>query len=196
MIFPDYKQTGILYHIAPITDLEKILEEGIAYDDKTTYLSKYLRFHKYIDSFKPDNVPTWVIRKKALFASMNFEDDHNFHSHSAILGIKIDRNRCWVADESLVNQVYEPFILKDIKMFSCSKNYLNKEGKNTLKKYWNTSLSFNENLEIRKDKENNYDAEVMIFHKIPPKDIEVISIVSDHKIMDKNQWIELFKRGQ
>jgi len=195
VLYPDYTETGYVYHVAPITDLDKILKKGIKYDDKNTYLSKYLEFHKYIDSFKPDYIPDWVIREKAVFSSMNFHNNHCWHSHTVIMTVKINPDKCWIANENLANKLYEPFILKDTIGFECAYDYLKLNGESTLRDYWDTSVSFNDNLEIRKDKEAGYDAEVLIFHDISPEDIKPLFIVSDHHIMSIEQWNDFFSRG-
>lgn len=153
----------------------------------------YLDFHKYISLLKPSNIPDWVKREKAIFASLNYSKEHSWHSHTVIMALKIDKDRCWVANENLANRIYEPFILKDIKSFKSAKEYLNKEGKRVINEYWNTSLSFNENLLMRRDKEKGYDAEVMIFHDINPEDITILRIISDHKIMTVKECLELYK---
>ena len=196
MIFKDYNETKFVYHVASITDLNQILSKGIFYDDKSTYRDKYYNFHKYIDSFKPGNIPAWVIRSKAIFASLNFHEKHCWHSHSVVLGIKIDPDKCWIANENLANEVYEPFILKGVKGFSDAGKYLEICGEKNMNKYWETSLSFKENLKIRRDSDNTYDAEVMIFHSIYPEDIKPLYIVSDHRMMSIKEWKSLFIKGE
>ncbi len=192
MLFDSYFKTKRVYHIISIIDLDKTLKKGIKYDDKKTYISKYYDFHDFIDKHKPQNIPKWVIRKKAIFASMNFPKSHKFHSHTAILGIKINPERCWIANENLANHIYEPFILKEIKEYSQCKKYIEAQGERILKKYWNTSLSFIENLEKEYDKKEGYDAEVLILHDIKPKDIEVLYIISDHSMLTKEEWKNKF----
>ena len=192
MLFPDYEETGVIYHIISIIDLEKTLMDGITYDDKATYRSMYYKFHSMIDKEKPSFIPSWVIRRNAIFASMNFSKWHKFHSHSAVLGIKINEKRCWVANENYANQLYEPFVLKDTTEFSSCKTYLNTEGRELLRKYWETSLSFQDNLSQKIDEFKGIDAEVLIFHDIPPKDIQLLYIVSDHRMMTASEWKERF----
>lgn len=195
MLFPDYSQTGVVYHVASITDLNNILENGIKYDDKASYITKYKNFHKYIDSLKTKEIPSWVIRQKAIFASLNFDDKHCWHSHTVIMAVKIQPEKCWIANENLANSIYEPFILKDVKGFNCANNYLETKGREIAQKYWETSLSFIDNLRERRDKKKGYDAEVMIFHDIPPDDIKLIYIVSDHKMMTIQEWKKFFNCG-
>jgi len=105
LLFSDYTETGFVYHVAPITDLKKIIEEGIRYNDKNTYLDKYLSFHKFIDSFKIDSFPQWLNREKAIFSSLNFAKDHCWHSHSVIMALRIEPEKCWIANENLANEV-------------------------------------------------------------------------------------------
>ncbi|WP_352419395.1 hypothetical protein [Proteiniborus sp.] len=155
----------------------------------------YLDFHKYISLLKPSNIPDWVKREKAIFASLNYKSSHSWHSHTVILALKIDKDKCWVANENLVNMIYEPFILQNTKSFEMAQKYLDREGKKAIKEYWITSLSFNDNLVIRRDKGKRYDAEVMIFHDIMPEDITILRIISDHKIMTVEECLEFYKGG-
>lgn len=192
MLFPDYMDTKRVYHIVSIVDLDKTLKYGIKYDDKNTYKSKYYEFHNHIDKYKRENIPDWVIRKRAIFASLNFAKNHKFHSHTALLALKIRPEKCWVANENLANEVYEPFILQRLKEYDKAKRYMKIEGSKMLDDYWHTSNSFNKNLENRLDKLQGYDAEVLIFHDIRPEDIEVLYIISDHRMMTKNEWKEHF----
>ncbi|AOY75828.1 hypothetical protein [Clostridium formicaceticum] len=192
MFFQDYDKTGVVYHIAHITDLKKILKNGIEYNDKITYEKHYYSFHDFIDTLRPDDVPPWVVRKKAIFASMNYRKEPTFHSHTAVLAVKIDPTRCWIANENRANQIYEPFILQGIEGFDGASNYLQTKGKSSVKSYWETSLSFQENLKERKDLTAGYDAEVMIFHSIPPEAIDILYLVSDHRTLEIEEWKRIF----
>ncbi len=194
MFFDDYSETGRVYHIAPINDLGKILADGIKHDDKITYEYKYYDFHRFIDSLKPAHIPPWVERKKAIFAAKNYRSEPNFCSHSVVMSLEIDPSKCWVANENRANQIYEPFILQGVGPLSGAGEYMKTEGKKSIKEYWGTSLSFEKNLEERMDLEEGYDAEVLIFHDIKPEDIEILYIVSDHRIMDFDEWKRVFCR--
>lgn len=181
MKFEDYTQTKMIYHIANINDFKSILDNGIKYNDKSSYKNKYVDFHKFIDNYKPSYLPDWVIRQRAIFGSMNFKDDHTWHSHSVVLGVKVKEDHCWIANENLVNEIYEPFILKDNNTFNYLYDYIDTIGVRNIKEYWNTSLSFRDNLRNRQDKTGNFDCEVLIFHDIMPEDITPIAIITDHK---------------
>ncbi|WP_026478881.1 hypothetical protein [Alkaliphilus transvaalensis] len=192
MLFKDYTETGVVYHIATINDLNKILQQGIKYDDKVTYKEKYYDFHQFIDDHRNHNIPIWVSRKKAIFASMNYKSVPVFHSHSVVLAVKIIPEHCWIANENRGNQIYEPFILKDVEMFKSASKYMKKQGVASVREYWDTSLSFIDNLEKRFDKKDGYDAEVLILHSIPPENIEVKYIISDHRVLTLSEWKEIF----
>lgn len=187
------EQTYYAYHVINIIDLEKTLQEGISFDDKNTYLSKYIDFHSYFDMFKPENIPAWVERKRAIFASICFKDGHSWHSHSAILKIKLQRESCWVCNENLANFIYEPFILQRLEGFDDTSEYMRLHGRAFVEAYWNNSLSYEENLQKRYNKREGYDAEILVMHPIPPHDIECLYIVSDHQIMAYKQWPAYFK---
>ncbi len=192
MFFDDYLKTGKVYHVAPINDLGKILSDGIKYNDKITYEYKYYNFHCFIDSLRPAYIPPWVKRKKAIFATKNYRKEPNFCSHSAVMALKIDPSKCWIANENRANQIYEPFILQEVDSLKGAREYMKTEGKKSIEEYWQTSLSFEENLKRRMDLKEGYDAEVLIFHNVEPKDIEILYIVSDHRIMEFGEWKKVF----
>lgn len=193
ILFKDYSETNLVYHVVTISDLPEVLKYGIKFNDKYTYSSKYCDFHKFIDSYKSESVPEWVVRSKAIFASMNFKSGHKWHSHSAVLGIKIQEDKCWICNENIANFLYEPLMLQNVPGFESAKEFVTEKGKKIVYDYWTYSISFKDNLRERKDKKTGYDAEVLILHDIPPKDIELLYIVSDHKCMEINQWKDFFQ---
>ena len=85
--------------------------------------------------------------------------------------------------------MFEPFILQHIQCFGKAKDFINKNGPNMVKEYWKDSLSLEENMKVRRDKENGYDAEVLIFQDIPPENIQCICIISDHDIIPPGKWM-------
>lgn len=192
MLFPDYTQTAAVYHVISLNDLYKVKNDGIKYDNRSTYKCRYEDFHQFLNDNKPQHIPDWVDRSKAIFASMNFADDHQWHSHSMLLALKIDPARCWVANENKANILYEPFVLYKLEEFKNAEFFLQGKGKEIIKEYWETSLSFEGNLMQRKDREPGYDAEVMILHPVKPEDIRYLAIVSDHKMMTVEQWKQTF----
>lgn len=195
IIFKDYTETKRIYHVVTLTDLKKTMDNGIRFDDKNTYKNKYFDFHSFIDKNKPVNIPDWVVRSKAIFGSLNFKSEHLWHSHSAILGIKIDETRCWVCNENIANFLYEPLILKDIKSFEDASGFIERNGKRIAQDYWTSSCSFSQNLIERRDRKRGYDAELLVLHDIPPEDIEILYIVSDHKYMEVKAWRDFFKKN-
>ena len=195
MLLEDCAEQGYAYHIVSITDLQKTLAEGINYDDKATYDSKYYRFHSFFDRFKPSDIPEWVERKRAIFASICFGEGHKWHSHSALLKIRIQRDKCWVCNENLANFIYEPFVLQDMEGFEATREYIDMKGKAYVEEYWRNSLSYMDNLNKRRDKKEGYDAELLVMHPIPPEDIQCLYIVSDHQIMSYKEWQAYFTEG-
>lgn len=196
MIFKDYMDTGLVYHIVTITDLKSVLTKGLQYNDKATYQSKYCKFHQYFDDKKNSAIPPWVQRSRAIFSSMNFEEGHQWHSHSAILGLHIKEDLCWICNENIANFLYEPLMLQDTPGFEEAALFISRYGEKAAKDYWSCSLSFKENLIARNDKKAGYDAEVLILHDIPPEDIELLSIASDHRYMEVNKWKEAFHKNE
>lgn len=195
MILEDCFEKGCVYHVVSIVDLKKTLQEGIKYDGKNTYVGKYADFHSFFDMYKPRGIPDWVERRKAIFASIEFKKGHRWHSHSAILRVGIDTDRCWICNENLANFIYEPFVLQHMYGFERTKEYIKAKGKVFAEEYWLNSLSCNDNLNKRYDKREGYDAEVLIMHSIPPQNIECLYIVSDHQIKSYQDWKEYFVPG-
>ncbi len=193
MLYNDYIATNRVYHVVSLNDLDKCLNEGIHFDDKGTYQSKYSRFHKYFDDNKIENIPDWVVRQKAIFASLNFKNNHKWHSHSALLSIKINENKSWICNENIANFLFEPFVLQETRGFSEAYGFIHDNGKKIVKDYWVNSTSFTENLKKRNDLKEGYDAEVLIMHDIPPSDIECLLIISDHRIMSCEEWKSFFR---
>ena len=193
ILFKDYIETNVVYHVVTITDLDDTLKYGIRFNDKNTYKSKYYRFHNFIDDRRTKYVPEWVVRSNAIFTSMNFKPDHIWHSHSALLSIRIQEDLCWVCNENIANFLYEPLMLREVSSFDSAKEFINKSGNKIAEDYWNCSFSFKDNLKLRKDKTAGYDAEVLVLHDILPKDIELLYIASDHKCMEVKKWKEFFQ---
>lgn len=192
MLFPDYTETGLVYHIINLNDLKEVAAEGIRYDHKSSYDERYIDFHAFLNQFRTPKIPLWVDRTKAIFASLNYSDNHIFHSHSMLLAFRVDPAKCWVANENRANEVYEPFVLQNTDGFSQASQYFKSRGRYIITEYWQTSLSFSDNLAQRRDRLDGYDAEVLIFHDIRPEDIHCIAIVSDHRIMTVEQWKRTF----
>ncbi|WP_099189389.1 hypothetical protein [Tepidibacter mesophilus] len=191
-LFDDYTKTKRVYHVISLKDLGYVMENGISFDDKITYISKYKGFHDYIEGLKINRIPGWVNRKKSIFASLNFKKDHYFHSHSALLALTINEDKCWIANENLANEIYEPCTLKEIEGFEFCKKYLDTKGKEIIIKYWETSLSFKDNLKVRKDLSEGYDAEILISNHIPKEDIEILKIYSDHNAFSLDEFRNYF----
>jgi hypothetical protein len=193
ILFKDYTETKLVYHVVTIGDLDNTLTYGIKFNDKNTYKSKYYEFHNFIDKMKPKYIPEWVVRSNAIFASMNFKPGHVWHSHSALLSIKIQEDFCWVCNENIANFLFEPLMLRKVSGFDSAQEFISKNGSKIVEDYWNCSLSFKDNLKLRKDKIAGYDAEVLILHDILPKDIELLDIASDHRCMEVNEWKKFFQ---
>ena len=192
-LFDDYSKTKRVYHVISLKDLGCVMKDGISFDDKITYITKYKGFHDYIEELKTDKIPKWVDRRKSIFASLNFKKDHYFHSHSALLSLKINEDKCWIANENLANEIYEPFALRNIYGFEYCNKYLNTKAKDVITRYWDTSLSFKDNLNVRRDLSEYYDAEILITNHIDKEDIEIVKIYSDHNAYSLDEFRNYFE---
>ncbi len=179
--------------MACISDLKSIFNGGLKFDRRSSYANKYLSFHEFMDKNRTGNVPEWVMRKRSLFASINYREDQIWHSHSAILAIKVNEDRCWVADENTANFLYEPFILKNISGFASLSDFLYNKGKEIAEDYWLRSMSFKDYLSKRKPVGSDYDAEVLIMSDIKPADIELLAIVTDHRIITVDAFNKTYR---
>jgi len=179
--------------VISILDYKSVMKNGIKYDDKNTYIDKYYGFHSYFDDFKSDKIPSWVERKKAIYTSLNYKDQHQWHSHSVILKVMVDESKCWVCNENLANVLYEPFVLQQNQSFEEAKVFMTSHAPKVAKKYWDESISLIDNKKIRKDKTPEYDAEVLVFQDIKPENLEFMYVISDHRMMTIKEWKEYFK---
>lgn len=193
MLFPSYKETKVLYHVVDIIHLKNILNNGIKINERNKYSDeKYDEFNKYLDQNKSEKIPPWVKREMAFFASLNFKKNTKWHSHSALLAIRIQEEKCWIANENLANEIYDPFVLQHINKFNNAKKFMKNFGAQRTLKYWEHSFSFREYFDLGIDKRENYDEEVMIFHDIYPQDLNCLMIVTDHNIYTPEQWQEKY----
>ncbi len=193
MLFTDYSDTKRLYHIVCISDLKYIFEDGLRFSKRLSYKDKYQSFHEFMDIYRTENVPEWVVRKRALFASLNYKDNQIWHSHSAILSIKVDTDCCWVANENTANFLYEPFVLKTIHQFASLNDFLYNKGKEIAEDYWLNSMCLMDYLGKRKSVGDKYDAEVLIMKDIKPADINLIAIVTDHRIIPMDAFYQTYR---
>lgn len=191
MLFKDYTQTGYIYHLIDINEYGNIIKNGILLEENSVN-NKYKLLNNFLDKYRVNNIPKWVKRGIAIFASMNYDKHHNFHSHSVLLGIKIDEDKCWIANEKLANSIYEPLVLSQVDDLSFIKKYIHNEGTQIAKMYWNSSLSFKENKLLRVDKDSGYDAEVLVFHNIFPEAIVPLYIITDSKMYPFEEWKKTF----
>lgn len=195
MVFIEPAEPGYAYHVVNINDLQKTLKEGIIFDDKKTYESKYIDFHSYFDRYRTENVPEWVQRSKAIYASIRFHKGHSWHSHSALLKIRLETDKCWICNENLANFIYEPFVLQSIEGFGIIKEYMAANGRTIVEEYWRKSISYEDNLVKGFDSKKGYDAEILVMHPIPPENLECLYIMSDHQIMEYRELQEYYKEG-
>jgi len=191
LLFKDYVETGLVYHVVPIVKLDDILKDGLKVGESSN--KKYEEFNSFFDRFKPSSLPSWVSRRNAIYASLNFKMHNNWHSHSALLSFPINEDKCWVGNENKANILFEPFILGKTGLFESARKLIINQGEEMVQDYWKSSLSFKENLKIRLDKRPNYDAEVLVFHDISPQSINIVKIISDHRFMDISEWDTAFK---
>lgn len=196
MFFPHYNETKVVYHVVNINQLKTILDQGIEIEKRKDFSdAKYLNFNKFLDENRPPKMPRWLRREKALFASLNFKNNMHWHSHSALLALSIQEERCWIANENLANEIYDPFILQHISDFDHAQDFMKEFGEIKAQNYWENSFPFQEYLKKNKNPIDNYDEEVMIFHDIQPQDIKCLMIVTDHHTFTPKEWQEHYKRS-
>ncbi|RBP37247.1 hypothetical protein [Garciella nitratireducens] len=195
MLFPHYNKTKVVYHVVNINQLKNILEQGIQIQERKDFSDdKYLDFNQFLDKNKPAWIPKWISRKNALFASLNFKENMQWHSHSALLALKVQEERCWVANENLANEIYDPFILQYIDQFNSARDFMKNYGRQKALYYWNNSFPFQEYLKKGKTPMKNYDEEVMIFHNIVPENIKCLMVVTDHYIFTPQEWQKYYEQ--
>ena len=107
-MFPDYEDTGLVYHSTKIDNLVGVFSSGlIPGNDNSEYGTIYDSLYRY----RPDHVPNWVDPRKCVFCWMNMKRFRYRASGSVVLGIRMDPKivqRTWIGIITFSNWIYGP----------------------------------------------------------------------------------------
>ena len=149
-LFPDFRDTGLIYHGTIAENLATIFREGLrpgpATDDHDTIYNALYRH-------RPPSVPDWVDPRRCIFGGMNrrrFPANHR----GAIIGIQgVDsiRRRTWFALSQFSDWLYCPREAGYFDTEARTAYYKEVVEPVCARAYWDMSLSFERNLSIRHD---------------------------------------------
>jgi hypothetical protein len=158
-LFPDFEETGVIYHDTAVSNLAGIfvdgLMPGVARDPEDRHETIYgtLREHR------PDHIPDWVDHGRCIFAYMN---RRRFSGSAcpgatpvrAVVGSRVDARiagRTWVGSTSFSDHVYCPEEAGWLDTEARAAYFRDVLAPESARAYWYCSLSFEANLHVRFD---------------------------------------------
>ncbi len=149
-LFPDFRDTGLIYHGTRAEHLPAIFREGlqpgVAKDGHGTIYDALYRH-------RPPSVPDWVDPRRCIFGYMN-RKRFPANKCGAIIGIQcIDsvRQRTWFAVSKFCDWIYCPREAGYFDTEARAAYYKQVVEPVCARAYWDMSLSFETNLSIRHD---------------------------------------------
>lgn len=158
-MFPDYEETGLIYHGTPVRNLDGIFRDGLiprrAEDPDDRHDTIYDALHGH----RPDFIPKWVDARRCIFAYINrtkFKIDRVADGAvtGAILGINAERHiteRTWVGITRFSDWLYCPEEAGYFDTPDREEYFRAVVEPVCASAYWRMSLPFDENLRLRHD---------------------------------------------
>ena len=158
-LFPDFEETGLIYHGSQPGNLVSIFRNGLARgynipaDGHETIYNAHYRH-------RPGFIPRWVDPGKCIFGFMNrerqggLEDIVDGKVNQVAIGIEADdqvRRRTWAACVQFSNLVDSPKEAGYLDTKEREAFFMERMEPVACEAYWRTSMSFEENLKIRLD---------------------------------------------
>ena len=159
-LFPDFEETGLIYHGTQPDNLVAIFQTGLIPRIKVDPTEKHETIYEAHYRHRPDHIPDWVDPRKCLFGYMNRKRQGGFESISdgkvnrVSLGIRAEdriTERTWVACTQFSDLVYCPEETGYFDTDERREYFRNILEPASSEAYWKTSLSFAENLKVRLD---------------------------------------------
>ena len=147
-MFPDFDETGLIYHYTRVENLASIFQKGLIsrYKEGDDYQTIYEAHYHH----RPNHIPNWVDPRRCIFGYMNQK-----RGPTTAIGIKAEQQiveRTWTALSIFSNWVYGP---KEAGYFDTEElsEYYHKVVEPVFcEAYWKLSMSFWKNLRIRHDR--------------------------------------------
>jgi hypothetical protein len=158
-MFPDFEDTGLIYHETTVENLEGIFFCGLVPRGNPDPEDRHDTIYDALYRHRPDCIPDWVDHRNCIFGYLNrkrHERDKvaGATASGAVLGLKAEKwitDRVWVGNTAFSDWVYCP---KEAGYFDTPERerYFRRVIEPICAAtYWHTSLSFEENLKIRHD---------------------------------------------
>ena len=150
-MFPDYEDTGLIYHGTDMKNLASIFSVGLLPGyRRPDYETIYNALHRH----RPDNIPDWVDPRICLFGYINRK---RFPSPAGnvVIGCRAGRRiieRTWIGLTDFSNWLYAPAEAGYLDTEELSRYYQTVVEPACAEAYWKMSMSFSDNLRIRHDR--------------------------------------------
>ena len=140
-MFPDYADTGLIYHGTSIGSLASILGVGLVPGYRR---ADYETIYDALYRHRPDHIPDWVDPRICIFGYMNRK---RFQSRagSVVIGCKAGRRiieRTWIGLTDFSNWIYGPEEAGYFDTAELSEYYRNVVEPVCAGAYWRMSMSF------------------------------------------------------
>lgn len=149
-LFPDFGETGLVYHGTRTEYLPSILREGLVPGKPK---DGHETIYEALARHRPASVPSWVDPTHCIFGYMN-RKRFPANRTQAIIGIRAEDSiitRTWVALSAFSNWLYCPREAGYFDTETRAKFYRRVVEPVCARAYWDMSLSFQENLSVRHD---------------------------------------------
>lgn len=159
-LFPDFGETGLVYHGTGLENLMSIFEKGLIpqfIGQRNGHETIYNALYRH----RSKDIPAWVDPRKCIFGYMNrsrqgvLSDIVDGKVESAAIGIELTDDiseRTWTACVCFSNMVYCPEEAGYLDTPERSKYFKSIMEPVSCAAYWKTSMPFAENLKIRLDR--------------------------------------------
>ncbi len=147
-MFPDFEETGLIYHYTRVENLASIFQTGLI--SRYTKGDDYQTIYEAHYCHRPDHIPDWVNPRRCIFGYMNQK-----RGPTTAMGIRAEKRiveRTWTALSLFSDWVYGP---KEAGYFDTEElsEYYHKVVEPVFSEaYWKLSMSFWKNLRIRHDR--------------------------------------------
>ena len=188
-MYPDFEETGLLYHWTDPVRLPSIFTNGLRanHPDHVNPEENYSRIYEVMWKHRPDDVPDWVDPRHCVFAVMNHRrpDDEKAPGGKPVVahvGISVTdeiARRSWVAHTAFADWVYHPEAAGYFDTPERTAFYNDFVEPTCARAYWRTSLSFERNLVVRHDHlqwQVGYVEVLICMDPVPPERLSLESV--------------------
>jgi len=151
-LFPDFEQTGLIYHGTQIENLPSIFLRGLIPRLREDPEEHHETIYDALFRHRPAYIPDWVDPRKCIFGYMNKK--RFMHVGQAAIGIRAEEpiaQRTWVGITKFSDWLYSPEEAGYFETEQLAEYYRKVIEPTCAETYWRLSLSFPDNLKIRHD---------------------------------------------